>query len=423
MIKMTILKSIDSLTHSIYTAPPKVIYKLCMINFARLKVLYLVHDLSDSAVAKRVRMLIDGGADVKVMGFRRTPTPPANIHDAKVTDLGRTYNGAFIQRTLSVIKHILFHKKLKNDFDWADCIIARNLEMLALGSRGQSAAKKSTPMVYECLDIHRLMLRNDHIGKTLRRLERGLINRCSMLIVSSPAYISSYFKKISPVSIQPELIENKVYIHTCPLPDIPPTKDPNAPWIIGWFGIVRCRKSLDILETITNKFDGKVKVLIRGKPAYDQFTDFDTQVARCPHISFGGPYRAPDDLPEIYQSVHFTWAIDMFEEGLNSDWLLPNRLYEGGLYASVPLALENVETGRKMTSLGIGKTLSQPLLDSCVDFFETLTPDLYQQMQKKSQQISSSDWVFTKDDATTIVERLYQLKPKILNHETQPHDQ
>ena len=40
--------------------------------------------------------------------------------------------------------------------------------------------------------------------------------------------------------------------------------------------------------------------------------------------------------------VHFTWAIDFYEAGANSDWLLPNRLYEGGAHGAVPIALAGV---------------------------------------------------------------------------------
>ena len=36
-----------------------------------MKIAYFVHDLSDAAVAKRVGMLRDAGAEVALFGFRR----------------------------------------------------------------------------------------------------------------------------------------------------------------------------------------------------------------------------------------------------------------------------------------------------------------------------------------------------------------
>ena len=51
---------------------------------------------------------------------------------------------------------------------------------------------------------------------------------------------------------------------------------------------------------------------------------------RTDNIVYGGPYRNPDDLEEIYRPIHFICAVDYLDEGTNSDWLLPNRIYEGG---------------------------------------------------------------------------------------------
>src|SRR3546814_9276216 len=83
---------------------------------------------------------------------------------------------------------------------------------------------------------------------------------------------------------------------------------------------------------------------------------------------YGGEYRNPDDLPEIYGRVHLTWAFDFLDEGSNSDWLLPNRLYEGGYFGSVALASSHTETGKKVRELGLGYTFEPPELDSLVAF-------------------------------------------------------
>jgi succinoglycan biosynthesis protein ExoL len=87
--------------------------------------------------------------------------------------------------------------------------------------------------------------------------------------------------------------------------------------------------------------------------------DFDAQVAAAPGVTFHGAYD-PSELPTIYAGVHFVWAIDYFEEGLNSDWLLPCRLYEGQLYGAVAIALRGVESGRWLADRGAGLLLDDP---------------------------------------------------------------
>ena len=103
--------------------------------------------------------------------------------------------------------------------------------------------------------------------------------------------------------------------------------------------------------------DGRFEIVLRGRPAYSEFADFDGFVAAEPYMRFDGPYRNPEDLAAIYGEVHFSWAIDFFEEGLNSSWLLPNRLYEGCRYGAVPIAMRATETGRFLADRHLGLLL------------------------------------------------------------------
>ena len=63
-----------------------------------MRVTYLAHDLDDPSIWRRVRMLRQGGAQVRVAGFRRgqgaLPEP--------ATVLGRTSNGRMIQRVRAI---------------------------------------------------------------------------------------------------------------------------------------------------------------------------------------------------------------------------------------------------------------------------------------------------------------------------------
>ena len=373
---------------------------------APLKILYLVHDLSDAAVRRRVMMLRDGGAAVTLAGFRRAAEPVASIEGCPTINLGQTHNGAFLQRILSILRIVASLGKYRVLFAATDVVIARNLEMLAIGVRGRSLCSPPPVLVYESLDIHRLLLNQGPAGKILRGLEGWLSRRASLLLTSSPAFIREYFTPLSHVRLPTHLVENKVYA-----PDMadvvpPPARAPGPPWRIGWFGAIRCRKSLGILAEFARANEGRIEVIIRGKPALDEIPHFHAVVSATPHLTFAGPYRNPDDLAAIYGDVHFTWAIDMFEEGLNSSWLLPNRLYEGGLFGAVPLARASVETGRFLKCVGIGVLLNDPLPDALKDFFKTLTTKDYQNLAKSAMETPVSYWLSRKDDCVTLVRQL-----------------
>ncbi|TIW23300.1 MAG: glycosyl transferase family 1, partial [Mesorhizobium sp.] len=157
-----------------------------------LHVLYLVHDVSDPAVRRRVQMLKAGGAGVTLAGFRRTTSPVAEIEGIRPVDLGATRDGRFAQRLGAVAKAAMSIGAKLGAMPRPDLIIARNLEMLALARRANAALGANVPIVYECLDIHRLVLRDDLVGRTLRGAERRLARDVKLLVTSSPAFIANY---------------------------------------------------------------------------------------------------------------------------------------------------------------------------------------------------------------------------------------
>jgi len=377
------------------------------------RILYLVPDLSDAAVRKRVEMLQDGGAAVSVMGFRRNTTPYTEMAGASVIDLGQTFNGGFIQRILAVIKVVMTVRQWQAAFTQTDAVVARNLEMLAIAVRGRATCASRGPLVYECLDIHRLLLNHGPVGKILRGLEGWLSRRASALITSSPAFVEHYYQPISQVRLPVRLLENRLYIpHGMPLPPISAQPRPaGPPWRIGWYGAIRCRKSLAMLLEVANRMQGQVEIIIRGKPAYDQFEDFERDTKACPWLTFGGPYTYPQDLAQLYQGVHFTWAVDMYEEGQNSTWLLPNRIYEGGYYASVPLARADVQIGHTITQLGIGITFNPLSADELCRFFTGLTSLHYQSLEQKAKSLPVSGWIYMQQDCVELVNFITTLTP------------
>jgi len=380
-----------------------------MTSAGNLKILLLAHDLSDAAIQRRIAMLRAGGASVTAAGFRRTSEPIVTIDGSAAIDFGRTHNAGFLQRIAVVIGTILFLNKHRALFADADIIIARNLEMLAIGARGRNFRHPAAILVYECLDIHRLLLRRDMIGSALRTLEGWLAKRASALITSSLAFVSGYFESLSKVRLPVRLVENKVLDTGNLFPDQIKARPSGPPWVIGWFGIIRCKQSLQILKELIKRSNGAVEVIIRGRPAPDLFANFAAEIGNIPGMRFHGAYNSPGDLAAIYRNIHFNWVIDLFEQDLNSSWLLPNRLYEGGLFGAVPIATSSVESGRFLKQLGVGVTLEEPLGRSLADFFAGLTPTRYGELEQAVSNVPRSTWIYDQNDCTALVDYLRTL--------------
>lgn len=320
-------------------------------------VTYLAHDLDDPSIWRRVEMLRRGGAQVRVAGFRRGD---GALPETVIT-LGRTSNGRMVQRVRAIaaawprIARRIPAPQGAN----TEVILARNLEMLALGARLAASRTGDTRLVYELLDIHGMMLGQGRAARILRRVEASLLRRTDLTVVSSPAFLRHYLDAYGQPATAMLLVENKPFA----LDPVEPVV--SAPWVsgpltIGWFGMLRCRWSLEVLDQLTRAHPGRFRVIMRGRPALDVMGDFHDAIAANPDLSFEGPYRWPDDLPEIYGQVHLAWLIDRYQAGENSDWLLPNRLYEGCLNGAVPIVLAGTEVARKAARWCGQLTVSAP---------------------------------------------------------------
>src|SRR5690606_34333642 len=124
----------------------------------------------------------------------------------------------------------------------------------------------SRPFVYECLDIHRLMHRHDMIGFLMRRLERVILANSNLLIVSSPAFLREYFDVRHPKRFSARLVEKRILEHPA-LANRPLTREWKGPALrIGWCGVLRCERSLRLMDRLASQYNGKVEIVMAGYP-------------------------------------------------------------------------------------------------------------------------------------------------------------
>jgi succinoglycan biosynthesis protein ExoL len=370
------------------------------------RIAYFVHDLADPAVHRRVRMLLAGGAAVTPIGFHRTETPPEAVAGVPPLPLGRTVDGMLGSRAVSVLSAVVNQRQLSSALAGADVIVARNLEMLLVAARARARHAPSARLIYECLDVHNLLVSDTFVGYLLRSLESRLWREVDLLVTSSPAFVRHYFAarrfraaiKVVENKVLPAEDEDTVGISLRERPCHPP-------WRIGWFGMIRCQRSLEILRALTQAMGGALEVIIRGRPSRAAFPNFARAIADTPHIRYEGPY-SPADLPRIYGDVHFVWAVDYYERGKNSAWLLPNRIYEGPSFGAVPIGLAHVETGAWLSRQGIGVVLNEPLQQDLLDFFQRLDSTAYIALARTVRELPRETLICGQTECRDLVEAI-----------------
>lgn len=321
------------------------------------RVAYFGHNVGDAAVRRRVTALRRAGYEVLGLMPRRAG---AAAPDWPNVDLGETRDNAYAARLAAIATGSRRALEAADALRACDVILARNIDMLALAHRVKRRLGLTAPVIYECLDIHHRLSGDGPSAALLRAWERRLLRRTAATLVSSPRFASEHFDRHHPGLATPVLMENRLIEGDAfgPRPD--PAPVPEGPLRLGWFGNLRCRRSLDLLKDLAAAFPDDLRLELRGYPAPGVFPDFEAELASHPNIRFHGRYRAPGDLGGIYAGIDLIWAGDWYEAGANSLWLLPNRIYEGGYFATPAIAPEGTETARWLRDKGAAFLLEAP---------------------------------------------------------------
>ena len=343
---------------------------------SRIQIAFFGHDAADAANRRRVQAFQDDG--LNVVGYMMHRRDPGELNWENV-DLGKTRDSAFLQRISSIFSGATVAAQDAERLRKADLIYARNLDMLAVAFLTKRKLNLDTPVIYESLDVHRLLSRRDVIGRAIREIEHRLLKRTVGLIVSSPGFIENHFARYYPGDFTPYIVENRLAAGA----DYGPRPAPNqstgdATLQIGWIGKLRCKRSLDLLANVADKLGDKVHIHLHGIPARTEIEVFEPIIDARSNMTFHGRYRSPEDLADIYHALDVVWAGDFMEAGQNSVWLLPNRIYEGGYYGVPSIAPEGTQTAAWITHHDVGFSIPEPL-------DETL-PDLVGQLLEKRTQ-------------------------------------
>jgi succinoglycan biosynthesis protein ExoL len=277
----------------------------------------------------------------------------------------------------------------------ASFLYARNLDLALLALIGKAVTRCPAPLVYEVLDIHPATTRRGIRSLFLRWLERRVLARCQLLVVSSPAFQRNYFHSTQRYQGESFLLENKwpsVQMSSLTR-EIPYELTEHEPrWTIGWFGNIRCPQSLEILTELADALPGRVRIYIRGCASLLGERKLMDVIRHRENMVFEGEYCAPRELPAIYSKVHFNWCAD-FCGGKNSLWLLPNRLYEGGYFGIPALAIDSHETGRVVRQRQLGISLETPVAKHLGDLLSNMTREDYEQLRRRIEALPVANFV------------------------------
>ncbi|MEL6643461.1 MAG: glycosyltransferase [Pseudomonadota bacterium] len=333
-------------------------------------------DISEAAQIRRIHSLQALGHDVASLSFRRENMNAGFQPDWPDVPLGVTRNESFLRRFVQLGLGLVRAWRGREGLEGSDVWIARNFDLLVIAAiLRRLMGRRDVQLVYECLDIHGLFTRADMVGRAMRWAERRALAGTDLLIVSSPGFLTQYFEPIQGYRGASTLIENKLWLGTQPISRPKQRGAPSEPLVLGWVGSLRCAVSLEILAGVARSLGDAVQISLNGNVHRHAVPEFDRILSDHPNIHYAGPYQYPDDLAAIYGACDLVWAQDLWQQGANSDWLLPNRIYEASYFGCPSIAVSGSQTGLKVREDGLGFVVDAPDAPSLIALLKRLTRD------------------------------------------------
>jgi len=362
-------------------------------------VAYFGPDLDDSVVRRRVSQWRHAGFKVLPLAFSRTaaakPAPEEFVNLGHVMPLSRA------RRVMPLVLAGCRVLARRRALAGVELFIARNLDIALLALFARWVSGSSAPLIYEVLDINQSCTERGWRGAFFRWIERRVLASTALLVVSSPYFATDYYEGLLRYRRQWFLFENKMpkSIGSPPLKPPAPiaTRDPKRRWVIGLFGYLDDEKSWQILRGLAEALPDKVMIYVRGAP----YTNFDmnrflADVERLENVSYGGPYRNPEQIAEVYSAVDIVWSMDFNSPNSNSKWLLTNGLYEAAYFGKPVIGLRGTAVGQVLESWSSGWCLDQPVETAVIDFIRKLTPEQYEARCEELGRLSPD--LFTETD-------------------------
>lgn len=316
-----------------------------------MKVVFLLPVAGHARYHKRIEALQKLGVEPKILAFERDYYA-GKAWSGGYKSLGKLQHGHYCKRLIPLLKAV---PKVRAAVKEADIIYAFDLDVLLFGWLASRSFSGQPKIIYEVGDIREVLLGKRLVARSLRWLERFLLQRTNLLVVTSKAFVSEYYRGIQGLTdLCYQVIENKLD------PDVlrqveHKARDRSSEVLrIGYFGVLRCPRSWEILKAAARKGGGKIKLYVRGIPV--GIESLEEEAEAIPYIDYGGAYTVSNELADIYGSVDMVWACYPYQGTSigNWQWARTNRFYEACYFQKPMIAQVGTQDGQVIEELGLG---------------------------------------------------------------------
>lgn len=373
-----------------------------MPNQQIIRILSALPILGHPRDSKRIAMLQTAGFQVEVAAFERDyhsgrmPTCP-------IQSLGYIKHGHYVARA---IKMIHAFPKMRSLIRRNDVIYASGPDMALFAIIAGLGLRRS--LILEVGDIRHAQVAHGWKGFLARCIDRFIVNCSKLLVVTTMEFADGYYKKRLKCLTPIVLMENK--LDEEPLRKAIARQNPTPiqafnPAIrklrIGYFGVLRCSWSWNILLHIAREMPEKIHVVVAGYCMNPVETPDPSNLPS--NFEYKGKYRSPDDLPSLYEDVDLIWACYPGPEVTDPDWrwalsiCRSNRFYESCFFQKPLISLSESGDGLVVDRFQIGLGLTDQTTDGISKAISAISPDKLLAWRRNLSDLPKSCSVYTDD--------------------------
>ena len=361
-----------------------------------LRILTVLPVLGQPRDSKRIDMLVSLGFDVSVAAFNRAyhsgrvPSRPTQI-------IGTISHGKYLQRIGRLFTAL---PKLRRAMRDRDIVYASSPDMALLAMiAGVFMGKK---FILEVGDVREIQTAEGLKGRLVRIVDRVLTNRCSLLVVTAVGFLDNYYRNWLRSDVPAIVVENKIEASlTSARPEAVRGNLPQGrpfidrPLRIGYFGLLRCQWTWDVLKAFALKHPKDVEIVMAGYPM--EPADIAEQANSIPNVIYSGEYKSPNDLPRLYGAVDLVWACYKFigPRDWNLKWARPNRFYESCYFGRPLISRLGSSDSKEVDRLKIGFNIQTHEISDVVAELDSISAEMVEQWRSNSLTLPNSLFIYT----------------------------
>lgn len=367
------------------------------MNIEKKRILSVLPLLGHPRHSKRISMLQQMGFEVEAVAFERD-YHKGRMPDCKVEYLCKIDHGKYLKRFFAMVAALPSTRRAikRNDIIYASGADMAFMALIAGFGLGKA-------VVLEVGDIRELQVSSGLKGRIVRKIDKHFVNACSLLVVTTPAFVDIYYRQWLNSSVPAMVIENKLEPAmagktiskdtTKPLKGMPLV---DRPLRIGYFGLLRCDWSWQVLETLsTVARPNDVEIVVAGYPMKP--ADLPERTKKLSNVKFLGEFRSPRDLAALYSKVDLVWGCYPYPKSgdWNWRWARTNRFYESCFFQKPIICLAKSGDANEVKRYNIGLTIKDQDVQKVVDTLCSIKHYDLESWKKNMSKLPKKIYVYT----------------------------